>query len=393
MGDAHRSVYVGDMTQIDAVLRAPALITSGREVTDGWVAVAGERIHSVGTGEPPEAVRTITASGYLVPGFVDIHVHGGATRSFDDGADAIADAAAFHRSHGTTRSIVSLVTAGLTDLQHRVRAAAEAIAADPLLIGIHLEGPYLSVNHRGAHDESLLAQPTGADVDALIAAADDRLAMVTIAPELPGAPEAIEHLLAAGVRIAVGHSAVDYDQAAAAFDSGATLLTHACNGMRPLHHREPGPVLAAVDAAGVTLEVINDGAHVHPRVVRLLQDLAGDRLAYITDAMAASGCPDGAYDLGGQAVTVTGGVPRLDSNGSIAGSTLTMDAAVRQGVRIGLPLVDAVRSATAIPARALGLDDAIGALEPGFLADAVFLDADLQVEQVWAGGTAVSGGQ
>ena len=205
------------------------------------------------------------------------------------------------------------------------------------------------------------------------------------------ADAAIGQLRQAGVRVAVGHSAVDYEQATAAFTAGGSILTHAFNAMAPIHHRAPGPVLAAAEQPGVMCEVINDGVHIHPRVVRLLHDLVGDRVVYVTDAMAAAGCADGAYQLGGLAVTVTDGVPRLDSTGSIAGSTLTMDAAVRQAVRIGIGLPDAITAATYAPAHAIGMADRIGLLTPGYAADAVLLDAELQVEQVWAQGKALAG--
>lgn len=373
----------------DVVLRAPRMVSAGVQTQDGWVAIHGNTITATGTGPAPEAERVVDASGVLVPGYVDIHCHGGGGAAFADGAKAARTALAYHRRHGTTRSVLSLVTAGIEELTGQVRALAQFCTAEPLVLGIHLEGPFLSPDHRGAHDESLLTSPEPADVDALVAAAQGHLAQVTIAPELPGARAAIERFRRAGVRVAVGHSAVDYEQAGAAFDAGASILTHAFNAMQPIHHRAPGPVLAAVEHPDVTCEVINDGVHVHPRVVRLLHDLAGQNVAYVTDAMAAAGGPDGAYELGGLAVTVTDGVPRLDETGSIAGSTLTMDAAVRQAVQIGIPLPDAVTAATITPARALGLAHRFGALAPGYAADAVLLDPELGVEQVWADGQVV----
>ena len=373
----------------DVVLRAPRMVSAGVQTQDGWVAIHGNTITATGTGPAPEAERVVDASGVLVPGYVDIHCHGGGGAAFADGAKAARTALAYHRRHGTTRSVLSLVTAGIEELTGQVRALAPFCTAEPLVLGIHLEGPFLSPDHRGAHDESLLTSPEPADVDALVAAAQGHLAQVTIAPELPGARAAIERFRRAGVRVAVGHSAVDYEQAGAAFDAGASILTHAFNAMQPIHHRAPGPVLAAVEHPDVTCEVINDGVHVHPRVVRLLHDLAGQNVAYVTDAMAAAGGPDGAYELGGLAVTVTDGVPRLDETGSIAGSTLTMDAAVRQAVQIGIPLPEAVTAATITPARALGLAHRFGALAPGYAADAVLLDPELGVEQVWADGQVV----
>lgn len=286
---------------------------------------------------------------------------------------------------------MSLVTASVPDLAAQVAALREVCVADPLVLGLHLEGPYLSADHRGAHDESLLTTPTSRDVQTLLEAAQGYLVQITLAPELPGAEEAIGQLRRAGVRVAVGHSAVDYEQAGAAFAAGGTILTHAFNAMAPIHHRAPGPVLAAAEQPEVMCEVINDGVHVHPAVVRLLHGLAGPRVVYVTDAMAAAGGADGAYELGGLAVTVTDGVPRLDATGSIAGSTLTMDAAVRQAVQIGIGLPQAITAATSAPARAIGMADRIGLLAPGYPADVVLLDADLQVEQVWGQGQVLAG--
>lgn len=378
------------MSQVEMVLRAPTMMTDGVHHAEGWVAIEADTITASGTGAAPPAGRVVQGTGVLVPGFIDIHSHGGGGGAFADGAAGIATALAYHRSHGTTRSVLSMVTATIADLRIQVAAARSVSAEDDLVLGMHLEGPWLSADHRGAHDPDLLIDPTEGDIDALLEAADGHLAQVTIAPELPGASAAIRQLSRAGVRVAVGHSAVDYDQATAAFEAGATILTHAFNAMAPIHHRAPGPVLAAADHEGVTCEVINDGVHVHPRVVRLLHELAPGRVAYVTDAMAAAGGADGAYVLGGQAVTVTEGVPRLDATGSIAGSTLTMDAAVRQAVQIGIPLPEAIRAATSVPARALGVADRLGSLAPGYAADAVFLDADLQVEHVWADGRLLS---
>lgn len=376
---------------VDVVLRGPRMVSGGTEVTDGWVAIQGTTIVATGTGQVPPTDRVVEASGVIVPGFVDIHCHGGGGAAFADGPQATGTALQYHRRHGTTRTVMSLVTASVPDLAAQVAALREVCVADPLVLGLHLEGPYLSADHRGAHDESLLTTPTSRDVQTLLEAAQGYLVQITLAPELPGAEEAIGQLRRAGVRVAVGHSAVDYEQAGAAFAAGGTILTHAFNAMAPIHHRAPGPVLAAAEQPEVMCEVINDGVHVHPAVVRLLHGLAGPRVVYVTDAMAAAGGADGAYESGGLAVTVTDGVPRLDATGSIAGSTLTMDAAVRQAVQIGIGLPQAITAATSAPARAIGMADRIGLLAPGYPADVVLLDADLQVEQVWGQGQVLAG--
>ena len=216
------------------------------------------------------------------------------------------------------------------------------------------------------------------------------LRQVTLAPELPGGMDAIHALSAAGVAVAVGHTAADYDQALAAFDAGASILTHAFNAMPGLHHRAPGPVAAATRSPGVTLEIVNDGVHVHPEVVRMAFAAAPGRVALITDAMAAAGSADGDYRLGGLDVEVREGVARLAAGGSIAGSTLTLDDALRRAVlEVGIPVAEAVRAVTSTPAAAVGRGGDLGRLLPGYAADAVLLDADFTVRQVWSAGAPV----
>jgi N-acetylglucosamine-6-phosphate deacetylase len=202
--------------------------------------------------------------------------------------------------------------------------------------------------------------------------------------------DAIRALSAAGVAVAVGHTAADYDQALAAFDAGASILTHAFNAMPGLHHRAPGPVAAATRTPGVKLEIVNDGVHVHPEVVRMAFAAAPGRVALITDAMAAAGSADGDYRLGGLDVEVREGVARLAAGGSIAGSTLTLDDALRRAVlEVGIPVAEAVRAVTSTPAAAVGRSGDLGRLLPGYAADAVLLDADFTVRQVWSAGVPV----
>lgn len=367
----------------------PLLITNARIVTDGavteggWLRFERGRIAARGTGTPPQHDgETIDAAGgVLTPGFVDIHVHGGG------GGDAWSGTAATlaaHRAHGTTRSVLSLVSRPIEELAATLRHLAPVVRADPLLLGVHLEGPFISPDNKGAHAPETLIAPSAAAVETLIAAADGVLAQITLAPELPGAPEAIRRLLEAGVRVAVGHTTADLAVAGGAFDAGASLLTHAFNAMPGLHHREPGPIGAALERPGVTLELVADGLHVHPVVIAALFRAAPGRVALITDAMAAAGVGDGAYRLGSLEVEVKDGAARLPS-GSLAGSTLTLDAAIRTVVDAGIPLAEAVRAATEIPARALGRPD-LGTLDVGAPADAVLLSPDLEVQHVWADG-------
>ena len=380
---------------MSTIVHSASLIDDGTRTDAAWVRFADGRVAERGTGStwrhaPAETVvdaAEIAGPGaVLSPGFVDIHGHGGGGFAFDDGPDAIRAARALHRRHGTTSAVVSLVTAPLDDLVRRTRLIAELTRTDPDILGSHLEGPFLDPGHRGAHDPAALASPVV--VDALLAAGGGTVRQVTIAPELPGAFEAIAQLTAAGAVAAIGHTGADAALTAAAFDAGARILTHMFNAMPGLHHRAPGPAGAALGDDRVTIELIADGAHVHPELVRIAFAAAPGRIALVSDAMAATGVGDGRYTLGGLTVEVAGGVARLADGGAIAGSTLTQDHAVRTAVAAGVGLPDALRAVTATPARAIGAPE-VGHLRPGARADAVLLDADLTVRAVWAAGAPV----
>ncbi len=351
------------------------MILNGRVVTPaevldpGWIRIEDGLIAGVGAGGP--------GGPWLLPGFVDIHVHGGGGASF---ADDPHTAAAFHRSHGTTTTLASLVTASPGDLERAVRALAPLVE-EGVLAGVHLEGPWLSPAHAGAHDPALLRAPDPDLLDRLLAGP---VRMVTVAPELPGGIDLIRRTVAAGAVAAVGHTDATYAQARAAFDAGARVATHLFNAMRDIHHREPGPVVAALEDERVVIELINDGVHLHDAIARFA--FRRGRTALITDAMAAAGMPDGDYALGALDVEVRGGVARLATGGAIAGSTLTMDVALRRAVQdVGIAIVDAARAASTTPARLLGLNT--GALEAGRAADVVVLDDDLRVQRVLQGQT------
>ena len=361
---------------------------------NGYVAFSGATISSTGTGndwlslEPADAVDA--AGALLVPGFVDIHGHGGGGCSFDSDASDIRTALAVHRSHGTTRSVLSLVTGSIDDLVERVALVADLTESDPTILGSHLEGPFLDVGHKGAHDPDLLCAPDAATIARLLTAGRGTIRQVTLAPELAGGMDAVRQFTAAGVAVAVGHTDTDFDGARRAFDAGASILTHAFNAMNGIHHRHPGPVLAAAATPTVTLEIINDGVHVHPDVVRLAFSVAPGRIALVTDAMAAAGSTDGSYQLGTLSVDVVDGVARLADGDSIAGSTLTQDAALRRAVaEVGLPVAEAMAALTETPARAIGRAHDLGRLDVGFAADAVLLDDGYAVTAVWAAGARV----
>ncbi|GAA1945370.1 N-acetylglucosamine-6-phosphate deacetylase [Microbacterium deminutum] len=367
----------------------------GGSIDDGWVRFEGDRVVATGTGDGwqgagadavVDAVAVAGDGALLVPGFIDIHGHGGGGAAYDDGPEAIRAARAIHRAHGTTRAVVSLVTAPLETLERRAAMVADLMETDADILGSHLEGPFLDPGHKGAHDEGLLRDPQPGLVRRLLDAGRGTVRQVTLAPEREGALEAIRRVVGAGAAAAIGHTAADYDLCRAAFDAGATILTHAFNAMPGLHHRAPGPVAAAAADPRVTLEVIADGVHLHPDVVRLAFALAPGRIALVTDAMAAAGGGDGRYDLGALKVDVVDGVARLAGGGSIAGSTLTQDVALRLAVGAGVPVAAAVHALTGAPARAIGRDGDLGALAPGFLADAVLLSADFAVKSVWTAG-------
>lgn len=375
------------MDDVTRIIHSARLIDAGAETPDAWIRIEAGRVAASGTGESWRSLgadEVVDASGaVLTPGFVDLHGHGGGGRAHEDGIEAIRVARATHLAHGTTRAVISLVAGSPADLATRLGAIAELAEADASVLGAHLEGPFLDPAHHGAHDPALLLTPTPEAVAALIEAARGSLVQVTLAPELPGGHDAIARFAAAGVVVAVGHTDADVEATRRAFDAGATLLTHAFNAMPGLHHRAPGPVGAATGDPRVTLEVIADGVHLHPDVIRMLFAAAPGRIALVTDAMAAAGAADGTYLLGSLSVTVDAGVARL-ADGTIAGSTLTQDAALRTAVAAGVALPDAVAALTATPARTIGRPE-LGSLAVGAVADAVLLSADLHVRRVFSG--------
>lgn len=359
------------------------------QVDNFWMLVSGDTIVATGRGTAlPNATGSIDLGGsWLTPGFIDLHCHGGGSFAFDDGGESMTAALATHRRHGTTRSLVSLVANPLDALQANLAAVADLVSRDPLVLGSHLEGPYLNPEYRGAQSASFLREPERTEVEELIGAARGTLRQVTIAPELPGALEAVDMLVKAGVAVAIGHTAADFALATEAFDRGARILTHVFNAMPGIHHRAPGPVVAAFEDDRVVIELVLDGDHVHPDVARLAFHSAPGRVALVTDAMAAAGSNDGDYQLGSLAVTVRDGHAVLRGTNTMAGSTLTLDRALRVAIAdTQQEPRDAVEAVTLTPARALGLERRHGLLAAGFVADAVSLDHGWNVERVWAAG-------
>lgn len=364
------------------------------QIDDFWMLVDGETIAQTGSG-PAEAAavwgtatdRVDVGGHWLVPGFIDLHTHGGGGFSFDDGPDAIAAALAAHRAHGTTRSLLSLVANPLAHLRATLEIIAELTASDPLVLGSHLEGPFLAEGRRGAHNPDFLREPRPAIIEDLLKAGRGTVRQVTMAPELPGAMEAIDVLVELGITVAVGHTEASFELAKEAFDRGARLLTHAFNAMPGIHHRKPGPVIAAFEDERVTLELILDGLHVHPDVAALAFTQAPGRIALVTDAMAAAASSDGDYRLGSLNVTVVDGLAVLSGTSTIAGSTLTQDTALRIAIeRSKVAPAGAVEALTLTPARVLGLEKQLGYLKSGYAADAVMLDHAWTVTSVWGAG-------
>ncbi|HEY3534156.1 MAG TPA: amidohydrolase family protein [Pedococcus sp.] len=382
------------------VLLTGAVVTPEGVVADGVVAVEGDEVRYAGPrASLPEAWGDVAApSGWpsgltLLPGLVDIHCHGGAGGEFGPDAASGRRAAAHHHANGTTTLVGSLVSAPAETLLAGAHALA-GLVRDGELAGIHLEGPFLSTARCGAQNPAALVDADPALVERLGGAADGALAHMTWAPERPGGDAVPEALAAVGALASLGHTDTDYAGAAHALRSaagrgvrgGLPLATHLFNGMPPLQSRAPGPVAAALAAAArgeAVVEVIADGVHLDPGTVRMVYDAVGpDHLVLVSDAMAASGLPDGAYTLGGLDVTVRGREARLTEGASLAGGVSVLLDQVRWLVtELAIPLRDAVRAAATTPARALGLER-VGSLAAGGHADVLVTDDSLALRAV-----------
>lgn len=382
------------------------IVSDGAVQEDGLVAVEDDRIEYAGPAADFDAAAfggesvSVPDGALLLPGLVDLHCHGAAGVDFPTADEEQARRGiAFLHGRGTTTFLASLVTASREDLLRGV-ALFSQLDDEGLVAGVHAEGPFLSHARCGAQNPDFLLEP---DVDfamELIEVSEGSLATMTYAPELPGASDLVDLLTAHGVTPSLGHTACDdataeasLEQArdgltAAGFDGaeGVPTVTHLFNGMPPLHHRSPGPVAAclrAAAAAAAVVELVADGVHLAPATVRTVFELVGSaNIALVTDSMAAAGLSDGHYMLGPSPVTVAGGVATLDANGSIAGGTATLLEVVARTAAAGVPLADAVLSATAVPAAVLGRSDEFGSLRRGLRADIVATDPDLGLAAV-----------
>ena len=380
---------------LTALLNARVL-TPDEELLGATVVVRDGRVEAVGAGlAPPAGAETFDLTGLtLAPGFVDIHVHGGGGFSLiTEDPEEIRSYARWVVSRGVTGFLVTLVGAPLPQMKRWLAAAAtagEAAERSARCLGVHLEGPFVNPARRGALPTGGLRPPDVAEFLALAEAAQGRLKVMTLAPELPGAADVVAAARQRGVLVSIGHTDATYEQAVEAIEWGVRQATHCFNGMRPFHHRDPGCLGAVLSSPSVSAELIADGVHVHPGAMALLLAAKGPQgTILVTDGIAAAGLGDGAYSLAGEGIQVRDGVASLP-DGTLAGSVVTMDRVVQNVVSAsggGLAsLPEAVRMASSNPAAALGLGQRLGRIAPGFAADLVALDDRLEVAMTFVGG-------
>lgn len=335
------------------------------------------------TGDSADPVVYDASGLYVIPGLVDVHIHGAVGHDFcDNSPEGLGAMSAYLKAHGITSFCPTSMTLPATDLKQIFASAGKvpADAAHASIVGIHMEGPYISPAKKGAQKEDYIVSPDIHAFRELNASCNGLIRLVTLAPELPGSLEFIR-ALHNEVAVSLGHSEADYDTASAAFAAGASHATHLFNAMPPLLHRDPGIIGAAFDDPKVMVEVICDGIHITPAVIRMIFQLFGDdRVILISDAMRATGMEDGVYELGGQQVFKNGNRATL-ADGTLAGSATNLFDCMRHAVSFGIPLASAIKAATMNPARSIG-NEYIGSLAPGKEADILLLDQNLSLVQV-----------
>jgi N-acetylglucosamine-6-phosphate deacetylase len=379
------------------VINAQLLTPTGM-IDKGWMRIKDGIIEEIGNPEDANqphllALESFDAhGGWILPGFIDVHVHGGFGHDFMDAdEDGLSAITKFHASHGTTSLLATTLTASreeLTAVLARVSAFMSTAMPYSQVIGVHFEGPFINEKWKGAQNPAYIIPPQVAWLEDWLASYPGILKLQTLAPESEGALTYIKKLAENGIVPSCGHTDATYEQIIAAVDCGLRHAVHTFNAMRALHHREPGTVGAVLTDDRIVAEVIADGHHVHPAGIKLLHAAKGaDNVILITDAMAAAGMPDGEYELGGLPVVMSCGAARLKDTGNLAGSTLTMINAVRYMVQqVGISLGDASKMASSNPARQLGIDNVTGSIEAGKAADFLLLDAALELQQVWIRG-------
>ncbi|MGH9714621.1 MAG: N-acetylglucosamine-6-phosphate deacetylase [Candidatus Acidiferrales bacterium] len=380
---------------------ASVILTPHEELRDCVILVEDGKIAGLGPRDevrvPADAVHYAAGDKIVIPGFVDIHIHGaGGHDVMEANARALDRISSTVARYGTTSILATTVTAPVEETCHSLEGIARYIRnhKNPAeggrlsaeILGIHLEGPFISKARRGVHPPDAIARPSAEVLAKFRKAADGLIKIVTVAPELPGALELIASVVADGMVAAIGHTDADYDEARAAITAGARHAVHFYNAMRPFSHRDPGVIGAVLTEPEVTAEVIADGVHVAGPAIQVLIGTKGFHTVLLaSDGTAATGMHDGTYRLGNFEVTVKGGVSR-NSEGKLAGSTLTLDRALRYVVELGVPLIEAVRMATVLPARRIGLAGKKGIIAIGGDADLVVLTQDLRVEGVMTRG-------
>lgn len=390
------------------VIHASRILTPEEEISDGIIIVEGSRITGLGHRDtmrvPTGATDYVAAGMTVVPGFVDLHIHGAGGHDVTEGnARALDRITSVVARHGTTSIVATTVTApveetcrSLTGIARYIRSHENADEIDlesrpqAEILGVHLEGPFISKARRGVHPPEAIERPSIDLFDRFTEAADGLVRILTIAPELPGAIELIAHAVASKILVALGHTDADYNQARAAIEAGARHSVHFYNAMRPFTHRDPGIVGAVLTDPEVTAEVIADLVHVAGPAIQVLLGTKGfDAVLLASDGIAATGMADGNYRLGNFEVTVRDGVAR-NSEGKLAGSTLTLDRALRNAVALGVSFKDAVRMATILPARRLGLAGKKGIIAEGADADLIMLTPDLRIAGVMTRGAGLA---
>jgi len=383
------------------LIHARRALTATTEIPDAGILIREDVIEAIGPRAgidlPTGASEIRAPQATAIPGFIDVHIHGAGGRDFMEGsAPALGCITRKVSEHGTTSLVATTVTASADQTVRAIEGIARYIGHqrqtdEPRaeVLGIHFEGPFISRERRGVHPQEWIQLPSAATLQRFLQAAAGNARILTIAPEVLGAAPCMDAAREAGLVISIGHTDATYEQARAAMARGARSATHVYNAMRPFSHRDPGAIGAVLTSPEIYAELIADGVHVQEGAMKLLLLAKGaSRVILMSDGLSATGMPDGKYMLGGFEVTVSGGVCR-NAEGILAGSTLTLDRALRNIVALGVPLNDSVRMLTLNPASLLGIEFKKGSLRPGADADILLLDEGLQITNVWARGLAV----